>query len=206
MTERDEISVESLTSREVYKLLTSLVIPRPIAWVSTIDSAGVPNLAPHSFFSVVSSEPGIVQFTSTARKDSLRNIEETGEFVLNVATTELRDQVNLSATPFEHGISEFEKVGIAMEPSKTVKPPRVAQSPAVIECVLEQVLQMGNGYMAFGRVRHFAVNSDLFNERRHPIPGLLDPVSRLGANEWAGLGEIFAFDRLTVDEWNQTNN
>ena len=206
MSERSEIPSDSLSPRELYKLLTSLVIPRPIAWVATISAEGITNLAPHSFFSVVSSDPGIIQFTSTGRKDSLRNIEATGEFVVNLAPVGLRDLINETATPFEYGVSEFEKCGIAAAESLSVRPPRVADSPASIECTLDQIIQVGNGYMSFGRVRHIVVNSDAVNERGHPVPTRLDPVARLGSNEWASLGEVFAIDRLTPDDWNQRNH
>lgn len=199
---RSEFSADALDARQLYRMLTSLVIPRPIAWVSTISEDGVTNLAPHSFFSIVSSDPGIVQFTSTSRKDSLRNIEATGEFVVNLVTVPSRHLTNQSSTPFEYGVSEFTALGIATEESLTVKPPRVADSPAAIECVVERILQVGNGHMAFGRVQHIAVNSDVIDDQGHPKPDALDPIARLGSNEWAGLGDLFAIDRLTVEDWN----
>ncbi|MDO5745844.1 MAG: flavin reductase family protein, partial [Micrococcaceae bacterium] len=103
---RLELDAGNLPARSVYRLLTSLVIPRPIAWVSTLNDAGVANLAPHSFFTVASSDPGIVQFTSVTRKDTLRNIESTGEFVINFAPRALMEQINATSTEFPSDISE----------------------------------------------------------------------------------------------------
>ena len=117
-------------------MLTSLVVPRPIAWVSTVDADGRGNLAPHSFFTVASGRPPVVLFSSLGRKDTVRNIEATGEFVVNFSSESLLEQVNDSSAPFEHGDDEAEQLGIETEPSETVAPPRVAASPASIECRL----------------------------------------------------------------------
>src|ERR1700712_4010401 len=117
-----------------YRLLTALVVPRPIAWVSTLDADGRGNLAPHSFFTVASGRPPVVLFSSLGRKDTVRNIEETGEFVVCFTSEALLDQVNDTSAPFEHGDDEAAQLGIATEPSATVAPPRVVDSPASIEC------------------------------------------------------------------------
>ena len=119
-----------------YRLLTALVVPRPIAWVSTVDADGHGNLAPHSFFTVASGRPPVVLFSSLGRKDTVRNIEATGEFVVSFSSESLLDQVNDSSAPFEHGDDEARELGIATEPSETVAPHRVAESPASIECRL----------------------------------------------------------------------
>ena len=112
----------------VYKLLTAVVVPRPIAWVSTLSGTGVVNLAPHSFYTVACARPPIVQFTSVGRKDTLRNVLATGEFVVNLATAPLLDQVNNSSARFAPDQSEVDALGIAMEPSVRVRPPRVVGS------------------------------------------------------------------------------
>lgn len=95
-----------------YRLMTATVVPRPIAWVSTTSAEGTDNLAPHSFFTISCVEPPVVQFTSVGRKDSLRNIEDTGAFVVNFAPEPLFEQINATATDFPRGISEFDTVGI----------------------------------------------------------------------------------------------
>src|ERR1041385_1966935 len=113
---------------------TALVVPRPIGWISTVSKGGVVNLAPYSFFNTVSAHPPFVLFSSNPRKHSQINAEETGEFVVNMATWELREVMNLSSAEFGHEISEPERVGIEMRPCLNVKPPRVARSPVALEC------------------------------------------------------------------------
>ncbi|MBB2994777.1 flavin reductase family protein [Paeniglutamicibacter cryotolerans] len=198
---RLEFDAGSLPARHVYRLLTSLVIPRPIAWVSTLDASGTANLAPHSFFTVASSDPGIVQFTSVTRKDTLRNIEATGEFVVNLAPRRLLDAVNLTSTPFPDGVNEFDVASLAMEPSLSVSVPRVAESPAALECQLHRVIEVGNSFLVLGLVTHVAINESVLDEAGHPRPGKLDPLSRLGSNEWGTLGEVLALDRITLEQW-----
>jgi len=126
-----------------YFFLNSVVVPRPIAWVSSRSPSGVDNLAPHSFFTVSSVDPPIVQFTSIGRKDSLKNIERTGEFVVCLAPAAMIEQINASATDFPPEISEFDAVGVEREPSLTVAPPRVAASPVALECVLHSTVSFG---------------------------------------------------------------
>ena len=115
--------------RDVYPLLTSVVVPRPIAWVSTRSADGVDNLAPHSFFTIAGVNPGVVQFTSVGAKDSLRNALATEEFVVCLCTEELMEQVNLTGTDYPAEVSEFDAVGLTREPSLRVQPFRVAESP-----------------------------------------------------------------------------
>src|SRR5690606_2500018 len=103
-----------------YKLLTAVVVPRPIAWVSTTSESGTHNLAPHSFFTVSCVQPPMVQFTSVRRKDSLNNVEATGEFVVNLAPEQLFEQINATGTDFPPGVDEFDAVGVAREPSLKV--------------------------------------------------------------------------------------
>ncbi|WP_245670739.1 flavin reductase family protein [Nocardia flavorosea] len=123
---RTDIDPGELGHGGFYKDLTSVVVPRPIAWVSTRSAAGADNLAPHSFFTVSCVAPPMVQFTSVGRKDSLRNVLETGEFVVCLATEAMFEQVNATATDFPAELSEFTEVGLTPERSATVAPPRVA--------------------------------------------------------------------------------
>src|SRR3954451_2675563 len=127
--ERLELSVEDLGKGATYPWLTAVVVPRPIAWVSTVCPDGVVNLAPPSFFTVASAEPPVVSFTSVGTKDSLRNIRATGEFVVNVAPRALAEQVNRTSTDFPPDVDELSAVGLHPEPSTAVAPPRVAESP-----------------------------------------------------------------------------
>jgi flavin reductase (DIM6/NTAB) family NADH-FMN oxidoreductase RutF len=177
-----------------YQLLTSLVVPRPIAWVSTVDAEGRGNLAPHSFFTVASGRPPVVLFSSLGRKDTVRNIEETGEFVVNFTSEDLLHHVNNSSAPFEHGDDEAEQLGITTEPSETVAPPRVAESPASIECRLERIVEVGSAYVVFGTVTAITVCEEVLVDGL-PAMEHLRPVSRLGGEEWGRPPEVFRLAR-----------
>ncbi|GAB3989775.1 flavin reductase family protein [Nocardioides marmoraquaticus] len=179
-----------------YKLLTALVVPRAIAWVSTVDSAGRRNLAPHSFFTVASGRPPVVLFSSLGHKDTVRNIEATGEFVVNFSSESLLDLVNDSSAPFEHGDDEAAALGIEMEPSRTVAPERVVASPASIECRLRQVVTVEKAYVVLGDVTAITVDDDVLVDG-HPEMSLLRPVSRLGKEEWGRPPEVFELARPT---------
>ncbi len=183
-----------------YALLNSLVVPRPIAWVSTLDTHGRANLAPHSFFNVASADPPTVMFTSVGDKDTLRNVRETGEFVVCVASAPLLHAVNDSSAPFEHGSDEAEELGIAMEPSVVVAPPRVAASPASIECRLDRLVEVGTSTVVLGTVVLVTVADDALDGSHPTMEGLM-PLSRLGRNEWGLPPEVIRLDRpRTVDD------
>jgi flavin reductase (DIM6/NTAB) family NADH-FMN oxidoreductase RutF len=178
-----------------YRLLTAVVVPRPIAWVSSVGADGVANLAPHSFFTIACVSPPVVQFTSVGRKDSLRNVEETGEFVVNLAPEGLAEQINATATDFPRGMSEFEAVGIETEASERVKPPRVAASPVALECVLHSTMLLGDSTVVFGRVVHAVVSEEVLVDG-HPEVTRTRPLSRLGRNEWATVGQLSDIARV----------
>lgn len=197
---RREIDPAQLGSGPFYGFLTSVIVPRPIAWVSTTSADGVDNLAPHSFFTVASTDPPVVQFTSVGRKDSLRNAEATGEFVVGFTPAALFEQINATGTNFPSDVSEFDAVGLTREPSAKVKPPRVAESPVALECVLHATVGIGRSTVVLGRVVHAAVDEAVLRDDRPEID-LLDPVARLGANEWGHVGEIRTITRIGYHEW-----
>jgi flavin reductase (DIM6/NTAB) family NADH-FMN oxidoreductase RutF len=202
---RTDLDPAELGPRPFYKLLTSVVVPRPIAWVSSRSAAGVDNLAPHSFFTVSCVDPPIVQFTSVGKKDSLRNVRETGEFVVCLATEPLFEQVNATGTDFPDDVSEFAEVGLTPEPSSRVAPPRVAESPVALECRLHQALELGDSTVVMGRVVHAAVRTDVFDGDPHrgglPAIDKLRPLARLGRNEWSTIGEVLDITRIPHREW-----
>ena len=174
----------------IYPLLTSVVVPRPIAWVSTRSEAGVDNLAPHSFFTVSSVTPPVVQFTSVGGKDSLRNATDSGEFVVALCTEELADRVNATGTDYPPDVSEFDAVGLTREPARRVSAPRVAESPVNLECRVVGTHDFGSGsVVVFGEVVWVAVDEDVLVDG-HPDVRRLRPVARLGADEWAAVGEV----------------
>lgn len=177
-----------------YRLLTAVVVPRPIAWVSTVSSEGVVNLAPHSFYTVACARPPIVQFTSVGKKDTLRNVLATREFVVNLSPAPLLDQVNNSAARFDASVSEVEALGIEMEASTTVAPPRVAQSPVAIECTLHSTNELGDSTAILGDVRRICVADDVLVDG-HPEFTRLDPLARLGKEEWALHCEVLSVPR-----------
>ncbi len=178
-----------------YPLLTASVVPRPIAWVSTVSADGAANLAPYSFFSVSSANPPVVQFTSVGRKDSLRNIEETGEFVINLATASMIEQVNSSSAAYDHGVSELEELSIVSEPSERVTPPRVADSPIAIETVLHQIIEVGDSFVVMGRVVALAVRPEFLADDGLPSFEAIAPLSRLGRTEWGLPPEVRSVER-----------
>jgi flavin reductase (DIM6/NTAB) family NADH-FMN oxidoreductase RutF len=187
-------------------LLNALVLPRPIGWISTLDREGRANLAPYSFFNAVAYTPPQVMFSATGPhdhgglKDSVANIEATREFVVNFATWALREAVNASSIGAPHGFDEFAHAGLAKASSTTVKPPRVAQSPVHLECVLSQIVELESPSparpirMVIGRVTGVHVADELFVEGRVD-PLRLDAIARLGYSQYTRVREVFAMNR-----------
>jgi flavin reductase (DIM6/NTAB) family NADH-FMN oxidoreductase RutF len=200
---RLELDPNEIGPAATYAWLTSLVVPRPIAWVSSTSAAGIDNLAPHSFFTVSSEDPPVVQFTSVGRKDTLRNVEETGEFVVNITTENLIEIVNASGTNYPRSIGEFDALGIDRTPSALVRPPRVAASPAALECVCVGFRPFGTddsgSTVVFGRVVHLAIREDVARDGRARIE-LLRPVARLGGAEWTTIGEVSRRRRIRYED------
>lgn len=181
----------------IYPWLTAVVVPRPIAWVSTLSSDGVGNLAPHSFFTVSCAQPPIVQITSVTEKDTLRNIRETGQFVINLTSAPLMELVNATSAPFPSDVDEAVALGIDTEPSELVRPHRVVASPVAIECSLHSTVVLGDSTVIFGDVLAIAVDAAVL-DGDHPRFESLEPLSRLGRNEWGLPPEVIAIDRPTV--------
>lgn len=184
----------------IYHLLNSVVVPRPIAWVSTRSAAGVDNLAPHSYFTISSVLPPVVQFTSIGYKDSLRNAEETGQFVVSICTEAISNAVNTTAVPFPPDVSEFDAAGLTREPSERVAPPRVAESPVSLECELAGTQSFGASTVVFGRVVWVAVRPEVVRDDRVAID-LLRPIARLAGADYSTIGDVFAIKRLSHEDW-----
>ena len=197
---RRDVVPDPANSRAFYRFLTSVVVPRPIAWISSTSADGVDNLAPHSFFTIASVNPPIIQFTSVGRKDSVRNIEATGEFVVGFTPESLFEAVNATGTAFPPEVSEFDAAGLTREPSTTVQPPRVLESPVALECRLHLIQEMGDCTLVFGEVLHAVVSEDVLDGDL-PAIGALEPLSRLGRNEWGSAGTIRDIPRIPLGEW-----
>jgi len=189
-----EVTTAEWSPGDVYHLLTGLVIPRPIAWISTMSASGVPNLAPHSFFNVMGYKPPVVAFCSTGHKDTLNNIEANGEFVVNIPTMALVEQVNLSATNFPPEEDEFEWCGLQTAPSSIVAPPRVAEAPAHLECRHYQTVSIGEMNIVIAEVVHIHVAERIWDGGRVRAE-LLDPLARLAGSSYAGLGKQVSIAR-----------
>lgn len=183
--------------RDIYKLMAGIIVPRPIALVSTVDASGNTNLAPFSFFAGVGSAPPTVLFCPALRpagteqagqrKDTLRNVEETREFVINVVSEAIAAQTNETAAEVGPEVDEFKLSGLTPLPSEAVRPPRVAESPAQMECRLMQVIYTGDkpasGVVVLGEVVRFHVREDLVEDFRVDPAGL-DAVGRMAGNTW----------------------
>lgn len=195
--------------RPVYRLLTALVCPRPIAWVSTLSRDGVPNLAPFSFFNVVCANPPTVVFCpmwsgpNALKKDTVRNIEQTGEFVIQVVSRNLAEQMNLTSCEVAAGENEFEIGGLTPAPSHKVKPPRVGEALAFLECKLSQVIPVGegsgSGCMILGEVLFIEIDDQVMDGTRVSM-AKLQPIGRLAGSDYCGVSETFAYDRPTPEE------
>jgi flavin reductase (DIM6/NTAB) family NADH-FMN oxidoreductase RutF len=183
-------------SGQVYKLMTGIIVPRPVALVSTVDAAGVANLAPFSFFCGVGSVPPTLLFCpvlhgkepgAPQRKDTLANVEATGEFVVNVVSEALSDAANITAASVPPEVDEFALAGLTPVASEVVRPPRVAESPAHMECKLLQVIytskEPGGGVIVLGEIVRFHVREDLVDNFRVDPDGL-DAVGRMAGNTW----------------------
>ncbi|WP_457677898.1 flavin reductase family protein [Thermovibrio sp.] len=145
----EERRVSDLDQRELSRLIFNLVVPRPIAWISTVSKEGVVNLAPFSFFNAITTKPPLLMVSIGKRKDgslkdTSRNLRETGEFVVNLVSRELLEKMHLTGKDFPPEVSEADELGIELESSLAVKPPRVKASPASLECVVKEILSLGS--------------------------------------------------------------
>lgn len=199
MSERLERSAAEVGN--LYPWFTASLIPRAIAWVSSMSSDGVPNLAPHSFTTVAGVNPPTLCFVSVGAKDTLANVRATGEFVLQIGRWSQLAPMNDSATPLPADQDEFAAAQLATTPSTVVRPPRVADAPVAFECRASGEHVIGDCVMVFGEVVHLSVDPAVLADDGLPDARALDPLSRLGRSEWGRLGEIFATDRITLPQW-----
>ncbi len=185
----------------------ALVVPRPIGWIGSIDAQGRPNLAPYSFFNAVSDRPPMLMFSSGGHKDSLRNIEATGEFTCSLASWDLREAMNLSSAPLAPGVDEFAAAGLATAASLRVRAPRVAAAPAALECRLWRTLDLpGSRYtVVFGEVVAIHIDDRFVRDGRVDT-GAMRILSRLGYMDYGVLeaADIFTLQRPLASDDGQT--
>ena len=186
--------------QDVYKVLIGAIVPRPIAFVSTISPEGIRNLAPFSFFTAISANPPVICFCPTRksgaepRKDTLRNISETREFVVNIVSEEIARQMNITSGDFAADVDEFEAAGLTPIPSDLVKPPRVAESHVHMECKLYLTLEIsdlpGGGNLVIGEVVRLHVDDAYVNNFKID-PDKLRAIGRMGGNSYVRTADRF---------------
>jgi flavin reductase (DIM6/NTAB) family NADH-FMN oxidoreductase RutF len=195
-----------------YNPLKACVVPRPIGWLTTLSAAGVLNLAPFSFFNLLSYDPPFVMFSAGTheadggRKDSVVNVQETGEFVYNMATWEQRDQMNLTAMLIERGVDEMAAAGLEPLPSRLVRPPRVKGSPVHFECRLHEVIRLpGNKptsehHLVIGRVLAVHIEDAALTADGRLDILKLRPIARLGYKDYTCIDSIFQMDKRSPED------
>ncbi|WP_296145885.1 flavin reductase family protein [uncultured Flavobacterium sp.] len=199
-----EFNPDHLDQKAIYKLLTGAVIPRPIGWISTISEDGLPNLAPFSFFNVVGDDPPHIMFSTAHsnehKKDTLNNVLETKQFVVNMVTEEIVEQMNITGQNVPHDVNEFELADLTPIASVKVKPPRVKESPISFECELVHHYTLenhkfGGATIVIGRIVMFHFDDAVLLEDHKINLETYKPVSRLAGANYAKLGELFAIKR-----------
>jgi len=203
------ITPEELEGRTAYRVMTGLVVPRPIAWLSTLSKEGVPNLAPFSFYNAVSGTPPVVMISISPRrgveKDTMRNCRDTGEFVLNLVSESLAHQMNLTSKQCPPEVNEFELAGLETAQSIDVRPPRVAAAMAAMEAKVIQIIPVPGSAaeMVLGRVVRFHFREGLLRPDYSVDSELLRPLARLGRDDYVTIGKIIPIPRPDVDAaWN----
>jgi flavin reductase (DIM6/NTAB) family NADH-FMN oxidoreductase RutF len=183
----------------MYHLMNAAIAPRPVAWVSTLGANGIPNLAPHSYTTVFSTDPPVIGFVSVGRKDSLNNAEATGEFALNIASLSLLEKLNLTAANFPPEEDELAWAGLSHVACDLIAPPRVGEAPVTFEARVAGIVPIGNCWLVLGEVLRVHVASDIWRDGRID-PTLLDPVLRLAGSQFAHLGPTINLPRPTYQD------
>lgn len=202
-----QIDPSSTAPQDLYKLLIGLVIPRPIAFVSSLSADGVPNLAPFSFFTVVSANPPVICFSpmrkaaDAGRKDTLANIEATKEFTVSIVSESFAEKMNLCSGDYPPEVNEFEVSGLTPLPSELIAPARVAESLATMECRLVQVVHVSDkplgGSLVLGEVLRFHIADELFHNFRID-PDVLQAIGRMGGPSYTRTQDRFEIQRPQV--------
>jgi flavin reductase (DIM6/NTAB) family NADH-FMN oxidoreductase RutF len=201
-----EISPESRSNQDIYKILIGTVLPRPIAWVSTVDASGNVNLAPFSFFTVASVNPPILCFSpllqeDSTEKDTLVNIKQTSEFVVNIVSYYLAQAMNRTSGPYPSEVNEFDIAGITAKQSTVVKPPCVADSLVNFECKLQEIITFGSepgaGNLILGRVCNIHIHPDIIRNGKVDFKSL-DAIGRLGGNMYTTIRDCFEMERPAI--------
>lgn len=183
------------------RFVNSVVVPRPIAWVTSRGADGVNNLSPFSYFQVVSVDPVIVMISFNDDKHTYLNICETGEFVINSVTASNVAAAVMSSADEDQPTDEAARLGLDFVPSVSVKVPRLAVSPTALECVLHSTMRVGTGRLVFATVAHVYINDDILDENEQIDLATFAPVGRMGSNYYAIADSWRSIDRPTLDEF-----
>ena len=211
MTATTEFDFEKLSGRDRYKLLIGAVVPRPIAWVTTVDRDGVVNAAPFSFFNCLSADPAILAVGIEYRgdggqKDTGRNIRDTLAFTVNIASVALVEAMNVTAVPFPPGVDELAAAGLTARPGVKVPCPSIAEAPAAFECRHHTTLTIGHSReIVLGEVVYAHLHANTVNERLHVDPAALDALGRMGGHGYATTRDLFDLPTMSLDEWRRRN-
>ncbi len=184
-----DIKTSDIDKKRIYKLMTSTIVPRPIAWISTVSKDGIFNVAPFSYFAGVSSSPPLLMVSigskeTGEKKDTWKNIEETGEFVVNIVTKDLLEKMNITSVGFDENVDEFNEANLTPEQSLTVKAPRIKESPINIECRKFEIINIEKMGIIFGEILNFHIKDDLLNEKGYVDTKKIEIVGRLGGAEY----------------------
>ena len=192
------IDPKTVSAPIAYQVLTGAVIPRPIGFISSISAEGVVNLAPFSFFNAICGEPPMVMFCPMNRhpaKDTLLNVKATGEFVANIVSREIAEQMNLTAADYPPDVDEFSACGLTAVPSDLVRPPRVLESPVNMECKVVHIIEVSNkpwgGTVIIGEVIRFHVRDSIIDKDMFIDPDKLDPIARMGGPSYSTIHDRF---------------
>ncbi|NJK45143.1 MAG: flavin reductase family protein [Pleurocapsa sp. SU_196_0] len=193
----------TLEPKDRYKLLIGAIVPRPIAWVTTLNPVGGVNLAPFSAFNYMGNDPGIVAFSPGKTKQTLVNLEREREFVVNLVPVVLLEAMNLSATDFPSEVSELDIAGLTTAPSVQLRTPRVAQSPVNLECRVHSILEIGNNRVVIGEVLEFHIADEFVDAGKLYVDsGGLDLLARLGgAGGYATTRDRLERARIPYEAW-----
>ena len=199
-----KFDISQLAPRDSYKLLSGLVVPRPIALVTTLGDHDVVNAAPFSFFNMMGSDPPLVVFApGSGSPHTANNIRRNQEFVVHIVSEEIADGMNICATDFPEGVSEIEAAGFTLESSTRTHVPRIAQAPAALECREHSTIEIGRNRMIIGEVLHVYVRDDLVNERLHIDHEKAQIIGRMagGGGGYCRTNDRFEIARLSYEEW-----
>lgn len=203
-----DIDILSLDSDDRYRLISNIIVPRPIAWVTSLGTDGTINAAPFSFFNVMATTPPVLGFNVGGWKDTVRNITETKEFVVNMVPETQAEAMNVTAIEFPPGESELPHAGLTTVASKKVRVPGIAQSPIHIECRFRDMIRIAEGdeenFWVMGNVVHVVIDDAVWENGRIRYD-VLKPLGRIGGSWYTHVGEdtLFSMKRISLQEWNE---